>query len=153
MLSWLENLQKAMTSPAPQSEKQSDPILSATTFDFSREDRDPSIPAVAVFDDDPGDTNLFEPVGTFLKAEENERFRIPEIAAPHADGTVIEKSGKQTWVYTYRNGSLAKSEVHDPALPGGYMVVEENATSDVIIETSLAKIIGARPEDQELLEK
>ena len=96
-----------------------------------------------------------DPVAHFFQKAENDKFSVPEIAAApvHKDGIVVEKSVGGTFHFHYKGGALVKTEIFDPSLPGGREVVEEHATSDVIIETSLAKSIGARQDDQELLEK
>lgn len=88
-----------------------------------------------------------DPYTEILTKAEDKKFHIvrPAPITPHKDGTVIEKCGEATWSYTYKNGSLVKSEVHDPGLPGGYMVFDEPET--MLVETRFVKLFGLREED------
>jgi hypothetical protein len=88
-----------------------------------------------------------DPYAEILTKAKNDKCGIvlPEPSVPHKDGVFVEKSGEQTWTYTYKNGSLTKSEVHDPALPdGGHMVFDEEP---ILVETKFAKLLGLREED------
>jgi hypothetical protein len=96
----------------------------------------------------PTTADPLHPVEEFFAKAENDKFNIPKIApqeAPHKDGVTIEKSVGGTFHYHYAGGRLTKTEVFSD--DGKHEVIEE-PVPEVIIETSLAKIIGVREEDQ-----
>jgi hypothetical protein len=160
---WLENLQKNAPESPMRFESASDPLLDAV-LGSANDDTSVAEKTSKVRDDGSGDVP--EPVGSFLKAESDERNRIPQFAPDesHADGEEMEKIGSAVWTRTYANGQVVKSMTNDPTLPGrqcffdarGFEIsraeyIALDRAPDLVIESVLAKIVGARPEDQELL--
>jgi hypothetical protein len=166
MNSWLESLQGLhKMAPPPTKAAATDPLLDAI-LGSANDDTSVAIAerVLSIFDET-GDANVPEPVGAFLKAESDERNRIPQFAPDesHADGEEMEKIGSAVWTRTYANGQVVKSMTNDPTLPGRqcffdargfeisraeYLALDRATAPDLLIENSLAKIIGADESSQ-----
>ncbi len=116
---WLASLQKvahetpASAKPGPRVE----PIFA----DLCKVDSDggdvAGVITATVYDGDPDNTSIPDPVAAFFQKANDNKFRIPEITPPHEDGTFIEKgSDGAVWEYSYEGGTLQKIVLQDRKL-------------------------------------
>jgi hypothetical protein len=142
---WLENLQKATHPTSALASAHRDADKPNEFADLFRVDGDDVMaPTIAkVFDDDPDFADIGDPVTALIKTMENERYRIPPVAEPHADGVFFERFGDVVWTWHYEGGELVKSECVDPALPAGRLVLDGHG-NEIDLNKGATTIVSLR---------
>jgi hypothetical protein len=98
-----------------------------------------------------GVEEILDPVATFLKAQEREKFRIPEIVAEplHKDGVSFEECAGITFRFTHENGQLVKSESRNAA--GRWEVISQHQLeTTVFVEEKIGKMLGVQDMEESL---
>jgi hypothetical protein len=167
---WLESLRKIDETPASQKPASALNVESIFQDLLKVSDDDESVAGITIsqtFDSDVPTCDAPDPVATLIKTEQNTRFRIPEISAPHEDGIEVERCGAVVWKFHWKDGRIGRSECFDPELPGGYLCLDKrdlyadgrhNATAHFasvrehldLIDTSWEELLGgAYPEREQ----
>jgi hypothetical protein len=130
---WLDALKKTENASRVPPTPVADPLLTAM---FGAAEDDVLIAPEKmdkVLDD--GSADVSDPVAHLFEKNAKDKLRIPEFAAPHADGTELEKVGNQVWKHTWQNGALIKSELNG-------VIVTDESSKPLFITDEMAKFLG-----------
>jgi hypothetical protein len=142
---WLEALQKVATAttasakPAPIVDTQFSELIKVS-------DDDDIVVTVTqqLYDSDAGVSDVPDAVTALIAKAQHDKFRIPEIAPPHEDGTFLEKgSDGAVWEYSYKGGTLQKIVLQDPKL--GRMEFDEHGNEVTKRQLNFAGIRWPEP--------